>query len=487
MAIHWSRRILVVVGAILLTSSGMVSGNPVGLTNPIASKILKGEIVVGVEDFLQLPKTLDPHDDATRLEGIPVDLVSSEAHARVQHMTPVPDGSGRLAVSDLRGVLYLTDSVGSKLHTYLDLRELPEFAHDVFPNEAGFLGFAFHPEFGTKGAPGFGKLYLGYSAKADSGETTYLADRAFSHKSVIVEYTTNRPQRDTFSGSTREVLQVGQFAQNHNVGTLTFNYYARERDADYGLLYVCMGDGGSAYDPENNGQALGTPLGTILRINPLTQEGAPYSVPADNPFVGREGALPEIWAYGLRHPQHFSFDTDGTMYINDIGQNHVEEVNIGLAGANYGWRIREGTFATGFDVGIPYAGTVFEKLSAPEFVGPVAEYDHDEGNAIGGGYVYRGSAIPELYGKYVVADMVQGRLFYFDIHNLTPGKPALLKELRVFIDGREQGIREAFGYPNTYAPGTLRADLRLGMDGEGELFLLTKGDGRVRRLIASES
>ena len=175
------------------------------------------------------------------------------------------------------------------------------------------------------------------------------------------------------------------------------------------------------------------------------------------------------------------------MYINDIGQNHVEEVNIGLAGANYGWRIREGTFATGFDVGIPFAGTVFEKPSAPEFVGPVAEYDHDEGNAIGGGYVYRGSAIPELYGKYVVADMVQGRLFYFDIHNLTPGKPALLKELRVFIGGREQGIREAFGYPNTYAPGTLRADLRLGMDGEGELFLLTKGDGRVRRLIASES
>ena len=464
--------------------AGATSAEPVGLTDPIAAKIAKGDIVVGVEDFLQLPQTLDPHDRPTRQKGIPIDLVSSGAHARVQQMMPLPDGSGRVAVSDLRGVLYLTDTDGGKLHAYIDLRELPEFAPDVFPNEAGLLGFAFHPEFGEKGTPGFGKLYVGYSVKADSGEADYLGDKAFSHHSVIVEYSTRRPQRNTFSGATRELLRVGQYAQSHNVGTMTFNPYARQRDADYGLLYVCMGDGGSAYDPENNGQSLGTPLGTILRINPLADGDQPYTTPADNPFVGREGALPEIWAYGLRHPQHFSFDTDGTMYINDIGQNHVEEVNVGIAGANYGWRVREGTFATGFDVGVPFSGSVFDKPAVPEFVGPVAEYDHDEGNAIGGGYVYRGAGIPALYGKYVAADVVQGRLFYFDTHNLTPGVPTTVRELRVSINGEEQAIKDAFGHPNTYSPGTLRADLRLGMDGNGEIYLLTKGDGSVRRLVA---
>ena len=472
------------VALLLLAWSGLTAAQPEGLTDPITTSIVQGEVVVGVQDFLQLPKTVDPHDRPTRQEGIPIDLVASGAHARIQQMMPLPDGSGRLAVTDLRGVLYLSDAEGKELHTYIDLRELPDFAPDVFPNEAGLLGFAFHPQFGAKGTPGFGKLYLGYSVKADSGEATYLGDRAFSHHSVIVEYTARRPKSNSVSGARRELLRIGQFAQSHNVGTMSFNPYALQRDADYGLLYICMGDGGSAYDPENNGQNLATPLGTILRIDPLASGADAYTVPADNPFVGREGALPEIWAYGLRHPQHFSFDTDGTLYINDIGQNHVEEVNVGVAGGNYGWRVREGTFATGFDAGVPFAGTVFDKPAVPGFIGPVAEYDHNEGYAIGGGYVYRGTAIPALYGKYIAGDIVTGRLFYFDTHNLTPGKPATLKELRVSVDGEETSVLKAFGHPNTYNPGTLRADLRMGMDSSGELYLLTKGDGRVRRMVA---
>ena len=455
------------------------------LTDPIPAKIQQGDIVVGVEDFLQLPQTRDPHDRATKQEGIPIDLVSSGAHARIQQMMPLPDGSGRVAVSDLRGVLYLANSKGKRLRPYIDLRDLPEFAPDVFPNEAGLLGFAFHPEFGQKGAPGFGRLYVGYSVKADSGTADYLNDKSYSHQSVVVEYKTNRPKRNRFSGTTRELLRIGQFAQSHNIGTMTFNPHAPAGREDYGLLYICMGDGGSAYDPEDNGQTLSTPLGTILRINPLPDGDAAYSVPSSNPFVGRKDAVPEIWAWGLRHPQHFSFDTDGRMYISDIGQNHVEEVNVGVQGANYGWRVREGTFATGFDVGVPFSGSVFEKPSSSDYMGPIAQYDHDEGFAIGGGYVYRGEAIPALVGMYVLADLVTGRLFYFDPVGATPGKPATLKELRVKVDGKEQAIREAFGHPNTYAPGTLRADLRLGVDAAGEIYLLTKGDGTVRRMVAA--
>ena len=482
---HTSRLTLVSIGLIAVLLGRLAHAEPEPLTDPIPTKIQQGTIVVGVEDFLQLPATRDPHDRPTRQEGIPIDLVSSGAHARVQQMMPLPDGSGRVTVSDLRGVLYLADRKGRKLRPYIDLRELPEFAPDVFPNEAGLLGFAFHPEFGKRGAPGYGRLYVGYSVKADSGDADYLGDKAYSHHSVIVEYTTKRPKRNRFKGDARELFRVGQFAQSHNIGTMTFNPYAVVGDQDYGLLYVCMGDGGSAYDPENNGQTLATPLGSILRINPLADGDAPYTVPASNPFVGRKGVAPEIWAYGLRHPQHFSFDTDGTMYINDIGQNHVEEVNVGVAGANYGWRVREGTFATGFDVGVPFSGSVFTKPQPSNYVGPIAQYDHDEGYAIGGGYVYRGAGIPALQGKYVVADIVTGRLFYFEPAGAEPGNPVTLRELRVQVDGREQAIRDAFGHPNTYNPGTNRADLRLGMDSAGEIFLLTKGDGMVRRVVAA--
>ena len=247
-----------------------------------------------------------------------------------------------------------------------------------------------------------------------------------------------------------------------------------------------MGDGGSAYDPNDHGQSLSEPLGAILRIDPLAKDAEkPYGIPRDNPYIGRKNVAPEIWAYGLRHPQQFSFDIDGRMFINDIGQNHVEEVNIGQPGANYGWRTREGTFATGYGLGLGISGYVFGQPAYDvSFVDPVAQYDHDEGNAIGSGFVYRGRSIPSLRGKYVAADIVRGRVFYFDVDNLRPGQPAELKELRIHINGAEQPLIDAAGYENSYASKTLRADLRMGIDDAGELYLLTKGDGWIRKLTA---
>ena len=160
-------------------------------------------------------------------------------------------------------------------------------------------------------------------------------------------------------------------------------------------------------------------------------------------------------------------------------------MNIGVAGANYGWRVREGTFATAFGIGGVRPNPVYPRPEDTQsFTYPVAQFDHDEGNAISSGFVYEGSAIPQLLGKYVFTDMVTGRIFYIDSAGLVPGNPALIQELRVLIGGDEVNLAQAAGYANTYSRGN-RADLRLGIDGRGELYLLTKGDGWVRRLTAN--
>ena len=197
----------------------------------------------------------------------------------------------------------------------------------------------------------------------------------------------------------------------------------------------------------------------------------------------RRVSLPEIWVYGLRHAQQFSWDTDGRMFMGEIGQGMVEEVNLGIPGANYGWRLREGTFATGFAVEGGRRGQVYPPPAQDDqpFVYPVAQYDHDEGNAISGGFVYRGSAIPDLRGKYVFTDFPRGRVFYIDADALVPGQLAEIRELRLVLDGQERDLAEAVGFPNTYGPGD-RADARLGIDSAGELYLLTKSDGWVRKL-----
>ena len=171
------------------------------------------------------------------------------------------------------------------------------------------------------------------------------------------------------------------------------------------------------------------------------------------------------------------------MFIGDIGQNQIEEVNLGRPGANYGWRVREGTFATGYAVGRG-PGPAFDLPTADdqEFVYPIAQYDHDEGNAVGGGFVYRGQAIPQLRGKYVFADFPRGRLLSIEADAIDDEQPVEISAIRLVIDGREQDLVEAAGFPNTYGPGN-RVDLRLGTDSEGELYLLTKGDGWVRKLV----
>jgi len=450
---------------------------PAPLHDPIPQKIQKGSITVVAEEFIRVPRTVDSNFVAS----------TNEAYARIQYMLPIPDGSGRLVINDLRGLLYITDETGREPTVFLDIRDQNVgFDDSMFPNETGLAGFAFHPDFAARGSLGFGKFYTSYSASSNTGIADYLDDDSESHESVILEWNVNDPIANVFTGTSREVFRVGQFAQNHNIGTITFNTSALPGSADYGLLYASLGDGGGANDPNENGQSLDEPMSGIIRIDPLGGRGeTAYGIPEDNPFVGNDNIAPEIWAYGLRHSQHFSFDIDGTMYISDIGQSQIEEVNIGIAGANYGWRLREGTFATAFGIGGVRPNPVYPRPEdEQEFVYPVAQFDHDEGNAISSGFVYRGDAIPALVGKFVFTDMVTGRVFFIDTENLRPDEPASIQELRVIINGREQNMADAVGFPNTYSRGN-RAGLRQGIDSKGELYFLTKGDGWVRKLTSN--
>ncbi len=455
--------------------SVVVRGQSGRLEDPIRETIQKGNLVVGVDEFVRVPRTVDSSDGGQ----------TNPAYARIQYLVPIGDGTGRLAINDLRGPLYLTDESGATPTVFLDLRQQGiGFDDSMFPNETGLASVAFHPQFGLEGTPGYGKFYTAYSASSDTGVADYLEDDAESHESVIREWTASDPTANVFRGTSREVFRIGQFAPNHNIGTIAFNPHVGPESPEYGFLYACLGDGGAAHDPRDYGQSLEVPQAAIIRIDPLGGDRTKgYGIPPDNPFVGDADVAPEIWAYGLRHPQHFSWDADGRMFIGDIGQNQIEEVNLGRAGANYGWRVREGTFATGYAVGRgPGPAFPLPTTDDQEFVYPIAQYDHDEGNAVGGGFVYQGQAIPELRGKYVFADFPRGRLFSIETDAIDDEQPKEITEIRLVIDEREQDLVEVAGFANTYGPGD-RVDLRLGTDSTGELYLLTKGDGWIRKLV----
>ncbi len=445
------------------------------VNDPIPDPIRKGDLIVEATRFVRAPQT----------EESALDAITNLAYARIQYLMPIGDGSGRLVLNDLRGPLYITDENGMEPVTYLDIRTRDVgFDDSMFPNETGLVGVAFHPQFAAAGTPGYGKFYTAYSATSDSGRADYLDDDAESHESVIREWTADDPAANEFSGTSREVFRIGQFASNHNIGVIAFNPTAAAGSSDYGVLYASLGDAGAANDPRDFSQSLAVPHGAIIRIDPLAGDGSRgYGIPADNPFVGEAGVAPEIWAYGLRHAQQFSWDTDGRMFMGDIGQNFVEEVNLGVPGANYGWRLREGTFATGYAVGARRPGRAYPRPAQDDhpFVYPVAQYDHDDGNAIGGGFVYRGRAIPALQGRYVFTDFPRGRVLYIDADTLVAGRLAEIRELRLIVDGEERDLVEVAGFPNTYGRGN-RVDARLGIDSAGELYLLTKGDGWVRKL-----
>ncbi len=281
------------------------------------------------------------------------------------------DGSGRLFVVEQPGVIRILEGGAPLPGAFLDIRDRVGFN----ASEQGLLGLAFHPRYAETGS-----FFVNYTDGA--GDT------------VIARFQVSDDPNRAEPGSEVRLFRIGQPYRNHNGGGLAFG--------PDGYLYIALGDGGSAGDPQGYGQSLDTLLGKVLRVD--VDHGEPYAAPPDNPFVEQPG-LDEIWAWGLRNPWRISFDRmTGDLFIADVGQNVWEEVNFQPAGStggeNYGWDYREGRH--------DYEGLAPADLALVE---PVAEYNHSLGCSISGGHVYRGAALPEWQGIYFYGDYCQGNIW----------------------------------------------------------------------------
>ncbi|MFE0588432.1 PQQ-dependent sugar dehydrogenase [Micromonospora echinospora] len=413
--------------------------------------------------------------------------------ARINTIMEVPDGSGRRAVPDLNGHLYLIED--GVPHVYLDVADT--FAPRFFSGRGlgqGFGYVAFHPEFGANG-----RFYTIHTEQASLAVRTpdYAQANSVYH-GIITEWTATDPAADTFSGSRREVLRIGFGGQVHGIQEINFNPTARPGQADYGLLYLAVGDGGTGVrntEPQN----LGMVHGKLLRIDPQGTDSAngQYGIPAENPFVSRAGALGEVYALGFRDPHRFSWDpATGRMFLGHIGEHAIEAIYEVRAGDNFGWSEREGAFV--FDK----AGSACDKLlplpaddARYGYTYPVAAYDHnpppgwnctgDVGVAVAGGFVYRGNELPALKGKYVFGDLVDGQVLYTEANEMRRGHdPATIHRLALFTAAGAPVRMQDLSGPG--APGNPeRVDLRFGTDAAGALYLLAKSNGKVWKVTGT--
>jgi glucose/arabinose dehydrogenase len=333
------------------------------------------------------------------------------------------DGTGRLFVAEQGGLIRIVRNGRLEGAPFLDISDRVSAG-----GERGLLGLAFPPGYG----PVRGTFYVHYTDH--DGNTTISA------------FDTTADDPDTADrGSERILLTQEQPYANHNGGWMGF-------DPD-GMLLIALGDGGAGGDPENRASDLGTILGKLLRIDVLgAPQGVPYSIPSDNPFVGRTGVRGEILHYGLRNPFRGSVDLEtGDLWIGDVGQDQWEEVDVARAGArglDFGWRRWEGRHC--YDRG---AGCVEDGVTMP-----ITEYPHADGCSVIGGVVYRGDGIPQLRGAYLFADYCSGTLWALDAG----------------LDGAQAPIVLA---------ETGRNISSIGMDEDGEVWLTDVGGGALLRLV----
>ncbi len=389
----------------------------------------------------------DPIPQPIPVSGIQVQLtpVATGLTAPI-FLTVSGEKEERKFVVDQTGLILVLERGGIRPTPFLDITGVisqlsPAFGPGTGPNglfpaydERGLLGLAFHPGFRDRGSPGFRTLYTLHNVPvtraADFPEPPFPDDTVVPNcQEVIAEWKVAPDGSAVIPASYREVLRFDRPEFNHNGGTVAFG--------PDGLLYAAFGDGGNANDVGDghnpvtgNAQDLTTILGKMIRIDPLDPklgrngDGAvsangKYRIPRDNPFFRRPGAVREIYAYGFRNPFRFSFEAGSErLILADVGQNNIEEVDIVTRGGNFGWNHKEGTFP--FD---PATGTVSAPTGrTPGLIDPVVEYDHFEAQAnaitriaVIGGFVYRGSKIHDLRGKYICADL-NGILFVADLN-----------------------------------------------------------------------
>lgn len=361
---------------------------------------------------------------------ISIDEVVASGLQNPVKITHAGDQTSRLFVLEQPGRIRIIKNNSLLPTPFLDITSLV-----LFGGERGLLGLAFHPQYEQNGY-----FYVNYTRKTDGA-------------TVIARYTVS--DNPDIANPTNPLILfiIPQPYSNHNGGDLHFG--------PDGYLYIGMGDGGSGGDPQNYAQNKNSLLGKLLRVD--VDSATPYAIPPTNPYVGLDG-LDEIWALGLRNPWRFSFDRlTGDLYLGDVGQNLWEEVDYIPAnnpgGVNLGWRCREGSH--------PYSSS--PPCNDPQFLAtltdPITEYDHTEGASITGGYVYRGSRYPSLYGTYFFGDFVSGKIW---------------------------SIKKLSSSPLTWSARTLEQQTgfnvsAFGEGEDGELYVANYYGGKIHHLIDSSS
>ena len=548
-----------------------VSISVTDLTYPPSWVITKDGTTVLLQNYASAPLS-------SRTTGTynPTNINFTDQLARLNFLRSEPANaslsSTRFVVCDNNRYLYFLNRTNQTFTTYINFEEVfPKFDND--PGFAGGLvSFQFDPGYATNGI--FYTVHTEDPAKAGSAVPTNGALPGFNvtgytvttavnppvggvtRQSVLIEWTDTNVNNSTFEGTAREILRVGFSSNIHPMGDLLFNPLAQPGSSDYRNLYISDGDGGAGESSSTRTipQRLDAIQGKILRITPdlslrpadeLSANGRyriPTTGPDPNPFisVSLTNLKKEIFAYGFRNCHRITWDPVSNLLIeDDIGLHSWEEVNIIHKGANYGYSEREGPeqlFVGGANDGDTGGQTspltpfpTPDSLTVTGIVGsvtpnyPVAAYSHRDGDAISSGFVYRGSLMPQLYGKYIFGEITTGRILYADLAEMiaaddgTRTTMATIHEIQVVFDSPydspDQGIvnRRLFDIESeTYTnkggnPGTQkltgsaaattgtdidlvpygrgRADIRLAQASDGELYVLSKSDGMIRRLL----
>ena len=483
-----------------------------------------------LEDYAALPITADNTDANTRAQL-----------ARVNYLRDEPGGR-RFFVNDLNGPLYILDKQTKTFTKYLDFNGLPGQS-GLFPKftyarnfATGLTNVILDPDYARNGVfytlhtedpslPGAAAPRSAVAPGLDiSGYTTTASVRTptvngkIDRECVLVEWTDRNIANTTFEGTARELLRVQYPLAPHPLGEMTFNPSARQGDPDWRVMYLGAGDSQSGEQRDSrrsNPQRLDTLVGKILRILPdlrehtatsMVSENGRYRVPNDNPFVAVGGARKEIWAYGLRNPHRLAWD-GSTLLAFNIGLVTWEAVDVIHKGANYGYPLREGTQSMSEtngmgplperdEIAVQVSDTTTHGTVKPTY--PVIAYPHTRdagGDAIAGGFVYRGTLVAALKDKLIFGDITVGRILYADRTDLLAaddGNASTLAAIHEMETGLRQLTEETYrrrggrgdALPGVGAQsGRGRVDLRFGIDNDGELYILTKSDGMIRKVV----
>ena len=400
--------------------------SPVGVRSPATAgsrrkRRAPGALVVALPLLLFSTACSDegPTDPEPVEDGVLALELVTDAVASPVYVTSPPGDASRLFILEKAGRVRVVRDGVLLDDPFLDIADATSDA-----GERGLLGMAFHPDY------------------ADNG-FVFVHHTDLDGDTRLLRYTASS-EEEADPASATVLLQVTQPFSNHNGGQIAFG--------PDGMLYVGLGDGGSGGDPQGNGQDPSTLLGTLLRID--VDGGAPYAVPADNPFVSDPDGADEVWVYGLRNPWRFSFDAlTGDLWIGDVGQNRVEEISLQPAssagGENYGWNVMEGSLCYEAD-----------SCDTSGLTLPVHEYEHPEGCSVTGGYVYRGQAIPWLEGRYLFGDFCSGFVRSF-----------------VLSGGSAEDVQDHSG-----ELGDVGSLVSFGEDAAGELYVVDIG-GAVHRIV----